>query len=50
MMKHPFRQALPGDGVLCRFIKLTFLRWDRDRAEHLLARMSWIRGSGWHGL
>ena len=23
-----FSQALPGDGVLCRYLKPTFLRWD----------------------
>jgi len=24
---HQFSQALPGDGVLCRYLKPTFLRW-----------------------
>ena len=25
---HQFSQALPGDGVLCRYLKPTFLRWN----------------------
>ena len=29
---HEFLQALPGDGVLCRYTQPTFLRWETDRA------------------
>ena len=44
---HPFLQALPGDGVLCRYTKPTFLRWDIARAERLfgdavMARWRWV--------
>ena len=30
---HQFSQALPGDGVLCRYLKPTFMRWTRSAKE-----------------
>ena len=44
---HPFLQALPGDGVLCRYTKPTFLRWDIARADCLfgdavMATWRWV--------
>ena len=44
---HPFLQALPGEGVLCRYTKPTFLRWDLARAKYLfgdavMARWQWV--------
>ena len=35
---HNFPQALPGDGVLARYMKPTFLRWPRDIVGTLFGR------------
>ena len=34
-----FSQALPGDGVLCRYMKPTFLRWDAKLVRSLFGEL-----------
>ena len=38
-IEHEFSQALPGDGVLSRYLKPTFLCWDMNFAPQLFGKV-----------